>query len=245
MVSEYNTDDIIPDIRNKINYLIPIIFVSMIVVVSYELMQIMFSNESQGDFIVSCIILTFALLLVIPIKYMQQISKSTKPIVQKIFVNNIFDAILNVSNNNTMEEKVLDIMNNYSLKINDENLQNKMKYKGKKIINNYELNIFQKSPKVEFPKRLYTPRDLVIGKHFNEKQVSQKDISEMYKKIEKSLKNKKESIKIFCIGENFDDEFNDDEFVEKLIKQFNFSHYLILLKYDHNEFEVVWIGNNY
>ena len=245
MVSEYSTDDIIPDIRNKINYLIPIIFVSMIVVVSYELMQIMFSNESQGDFVVSCIILTFALLLVIPIKYMLQISKSTKPIVQKIFVNNIFDAILNVSNNNTIEEKVLDIMNNYSLKINEENLQNKMKYEGKKIVNNYELNIFQKSPKVEFPKRLYTPRDLVIGKRFNEKQVSQKDITEMYERIGKKLKNKKESIIIFCIGENFDDEFNDDEFVEKLIKQFNFSHYLILLKYDHNEFEVIWIGNNF
>ena len=129
--------------------------------------------------------------------------------------------------------------------IKQENLQNKMKYKGKKIINNYELNIFQKSPKVEFPKRLYTPRDLVIGKRFNEKQVSQKDITEMYERIGKKLKNKKESIIIFCIGENFDDEFNDDEFVEKLIKQFNFSHYLILLKYDHNEFEVVWIGNNY
>ena len=245
MVSEYNTDDIIPDIRNKINYLIPIIFVSMIVVVSYELMQIMFSNESQGDLVVSGMILTFALLLVIPIKYMLQISKSTKPIVQKIFVNNIFDAILNVSNNNTIEEKVLDIMNNYSLKINEENLQNKMKYEGKKIVNNYELNIFQKSPKVEFPKRLYTPRDLVIGKRFNEKQVSQKDITEMYERIGKKLKNKKESIIIFCIGENFDDEFNDDEFVEKLIKQFNFSHYLILLKYDHNEFEVIWIGNNF
>ena len=245
MVSEYSTDDIIPDIRNKINYLIPIIFVSMIVVVSYELMQIMFSNESQGDLVVSGMILTFALLLVIPIKYMLQISKSTKPIVQKIFVNNIFDAILNVSNNNTIEEKVLDIMNNYSLKINEENLQNKMKYEGKKIVNNYELNIFQKSPKVEFPKRLYTPRDLVIGKRFNEKQVSQKDITEMYERIGKKLKNKKESIIIFCIGENFDDEFNDDEFVEKLIKQFNFSHYLILLKYDHNEFEVIWIGNNF
>mgnify|MGYP004052192639 CR=1 FL=1 len=236
-------DDVILDVRNKIIYSLPIILISLIIVIAFSAIALVSNFDSTNNMIIITLILTtvFSGILLLPIIILNNIRSSTVLISQKILHDRIVNESFSELIGSNINEKILNFAKNV-LRVDDSIKPPKRNMNSEKLFDVMEILPNGKS----FVENLWTPKELIIGKYIPEKIITEDDIIEFYNDVNKSIKKidkSKTSIKIFLVGDSFNENFSDEDYVSELIsKQKCSSHYLTIMKYDESLFELMWLG---